>query len=83
MKSDMSDGTYATTDLYYAAYLQCAGTPMLRTDRSDSGRLTFIFDSTVVNVDELKTAWFSGRGKVSAQNYASSIKNLKHLCHMP
>lgn len=83
MKSQMSDGLYATTDLYFAAYLQCAGAPMERTDRSDSGRLTFVFDSTVVNIDELKTAWFNQSGKVSALSYASAIKNLKHLCHMP
>lgn len=73
---------YATTDLYYAAYLQCAGAPMLRTDRVGA-RLTFVFDASIVNIEELKTAWYNQSGKVSAQQYASCVKNLKHVCHMP
>lgn len=77
------DGEYATTDLYYAAYLQCAGAQMLRTDKSGTGRLSFVFDSSVVNIEALKQAWFNQSGKVSAQQYANSIKNLKHICHMP
>lgn len=77
------DGEYATTDLYYAAYLQCAGAPMLRADKSGTGRLSFVFDTGVVNIEQLKKAWLNQSGKVSAQLYANSIKNLKHMCHMP
>jgi hypothetical protein len=80
---DLPDGEYATTDLYYAAYLQCSGARMIRSDKSGSGRLTFIFDRTVVNIEELKTAWFNQSGKVVAQQYANCVKNLKHICHMP
>lgn len=82
MKNEVA-GEYATTDLYFAAYLQCAGAPMLGTDRDGNGRLTFKFDATVVNVEALKNAWFSQTGKVGAQQYANCIKNLKHICHMP
>lgn len=74
---------YNTTDLYFAAYLQAASVPMIRTDRRGNGRLVFVFDSTMSNIEELKTAWFNQSGKVSAQIYASAIKNLKHICHMP
>lgn len=82
-KNTSVDGQYATTDLYYAAYLQCAGAPMIGTEKSGSGRLTFVFNSTIVNIEELKTAWFNQTGRVSAQQYANCIKNLKHICHMP
>jgi len=74
-------GEFRTPDLYFAAYLQTAGVEMKRTDR-DGGRVYFIFDATLSNIDELKTAWFNNTGKVAAQPYAHNIKSLKSVCHM-
>lgn len=68
-------------DLYFAAYLQTAGVEMIRTDR-ENGRVYFVFDTTIANIDELKTAWFNNTGKVAAQPYAHNIKSLKSICHM-
>jgi hypothetical protein len=82
MKNEMKDDGYYTTDLYFAAYLQVAGAPMQRADRQGS-RVSFVFDCGVVNIDELRTAWFNQTGRVSALAFANAIKNLKHLCHMP
>lgn len=83
MKNEMKDdGFYYTTDLYFAAYLQVAGTQMKKSDRQ-GGRISFVFNTDVVNIEELQTAWFNQTGKVSALAYANAIKNLKHLCHMP
>jgi hypothetical protein len=82
MKNDTLNVEYSTHDLYYAAYLQTAGVRLIRTDKQGSGRLSFIFDSTMSNIEELKTAWFNQSGRVSALQYANSIKNLKHICHM-
>ncbi len=73
---------FETSDLYFAAYLQVVGTPMLRHERSGTGRVTFVFDTSVVQIDALKTAWFSQQGKVAAMPYANAIKSLKSLCHM-
>lgn len=83
MKNIENESEYTTTDLYFAAYLQAAGVSMIRTDKQGSGRLTFVFDTSTSNVEELKTAWFNQTGKVSALVYANTIKNLKHICHMP
>lgn len=77
-----AENTFSTTDLYLAAYLQCVGAQMLHPNKSSTGRLTFVFDTSIVNIEELKLAWASNQGKVSAHLYADSIKNLKHLCHM-
>lgn len=77
------EGEYDTTDLYFAAYLQVAGMPLKRTQKRGNGRLSFIFDSDVVNLEELKNAWFNNSGRVPALPYANAIKNLKHICHMP
>jgi len=83
MKTEMkTEDVYATHDLYFAAYLQVAGAHMQTTTRQSSGRVNFIFDCTVVNIEELKTAWYNQTGKVPALPYANAIKNLKHLCHL-
>jgi len=78
-----SDPEFRTSDLYFAAYLQVAGVIMSRTDRAGNGKVTFIFDTSISNVDELKNAWFSQSGKVAALPYANAIKTLKSVCHMP
>lgn len=77
-----NSGEFRTSDLYFAAYLQVAGAPMARTDRNGSGKVHFIFDTSVVNINELKNAWFNMSGKVPALPYANAIKSLKSICHM-
>ena len=77
------DNEFRTSDLYFAAYLQVAGVTMLRTDRNGNGKVSFVFDKSVSNVEELKNAWFAHTGKVPALQYANSIKTLKSICHMP
>jgi hypothetical protein len=71
----------ASADLYYSAYLQTAGVEMVRTER-DGGRVYFIFNTEVSNIEELKLAWINNSGKIAAQPYAHSIKSLKSLVHM-
>jgi len=74
---------FKTSDLYFAAYLKAAGVEMTRTDRhSEGGRILFVFDTSVSNVEELKNGWFNNTGKVVANQYAYHIKNLKSVCHM-
>jgi Domain of unknown function (DUF5659) len=80
---NQSPEEYRTSDLYFAAYLQVAGTPMVKTDRNGNGKVSFIFDTSVTNIEELKTAWFSRQGKIFALPYADAIKSLKSICHMP
>jgi hypothetical protein len=82
IKNEQKEDGYYTTDLYFAAYLQVAGAPMQKASRQN-GRVSFIFDCAIVNIEELRTAWYNQTGKVPALAYANTIKNLKHLCHMP
>lgn len=81
MKDLAKNGEFKTPDLYFAAYLQTAGVEMKRTDR-ESGRVYFVFDTSITNIDELKTGWFNNTAKVAAQPYAHAIKSLKSVCHM-
>lgn len=73
---------FRTSDLYFAAYLQVAGVQMLRTDRNGTGKVSFVFDTSIANVEELKAAWFNQSGKVPALPYANAVKSLKSVCHM-
>ncbi len=81
MKDSSKNGEFKTPDLYFAAYLQTAGVEMKRPDR-ESGRVYFVFDTSITNIDELKTGWFNNTAKVPAQPYAHAIKSLKSVCHM-
>lgn len=82
-KSFESAAEFRTSDLYFAAYLQVAGVAMARTERSSTGRVSFVFDTSVSNIDELKNAWFNQSGRVPALPFANAIKSLKSICHMP
>lgn len=73
---------YKTSDLYLAAYLQTAGVEMKTTERdTKSGKVQFVFDTSVGSIDELKAAWFANTGKVVANQFAFAIKSLKSLVH--
>jgi hypothetical protein len=77
------DGTYRSSDLYYAAYLQTAGVEMVRTERDkDASKIYFVFDTSIANIEELKQGWFNNTAKVPASLYAYNVKSLKSLCHM-
>lgn len=74
---------FKTHDLYFAAYLQVAGVPMLSPERTSSGRINFVFDQTLVNIEDLKNGWYAKTAKVVANDYSHAIKNLKSICHEP
>jgi hypothetical protein len=79
----LKDSEFRTSDLYFAAYLQVAGVSMVRTERNGQGKVSFVFDPTISNIDELKNAWFAQTGKVAGLPYANAVKALKSICHMP
>ena len=77
---------YRTSDIYFSAYLQAIGIPMVRTEteKNDSGRpkKVFIFGTnSKAETEKMKTDFFSRRGKVVAAEYANALRSLKSLCH--
>lgn len=83
MATKTKDDDFRTSDLYFAAYLQTAGVEMKKTDRDHaSGKIFFVFDTSIVNIEELKQGWFNNTAKVPANPYAYNIKTLKSVCHM-
>ncbi len=76
------DNEFRTSDLYFAAYLQTAGVEMKKTERdTDNGKIYFVFDTSICNIEELKQGWFNNTAKVPANPFAFNIKTLKSLCH--
>lgn len=73
---------FRTSDLYFAAYLKTAGVIMKRTERVDGGKVQFVFDTSIANIDELTQGWVNDTGKVSANSYAYHVRSLKSVCHM-
>jgi len=73
---------FKTSDLYFAAYLKTAGASMKRTERSEGGKVMFVFDTSIVNIEELTQGWVNDTGKVSANSFSFNIKSLKSVCHM-
>lgn len=80
-RDSQKNGEFKTPDLYFAAFLQTAGVVMKRTEK-EQGRVYFIFDATVGNIEELKMGWFNNTAKVLGQPYAHNIRSLKSVCHM-
>lgn len=78
-----TNGSYRTSDLYYAAYLKVAGVPFLDAIRDD-GRVFFMFneDETSQAMRDLRQQFFNGKGKVSALEYKQAIQTFKSLTHM-
>lgn len=81
--NSIKENEFRTSDLYFAAYLQVAGVAMTRTEKNGSGKVSFVFDPAISNIEELKNAWFAQTGKVAALPYANAVKTLKSICHMP
>ena len=81
-KTQKEGGDFRTSDLYFAAYLQVAGMPLKETEREAGGKVNFVFDTSLGNIQELRTAWFNHTGRVAALPYANAIKSLKSICHM-
>ena len=70
--------SYATADLYMAAYVEASGTPHRQIDRRDPRRVRFIFPQIE---EKLLHAWTMANALVNAVAYSNSIKKLKRLIH--
>jgi len=79
MDTQLREKEYETCDLYFAAFLQCAGCEMVKT-RKDKARLFFVFQD-LGGIQNLKQEYFSRRSKVDALGYADVIQSLKSLIH--
>lgn len=68
-----------THDIYLAAYFQVAGCEFLGR-RKQGHRVYFKFRNPGGSMEDLRTAYYAGTGKVAANAYADQIRNFKELC---
>ena len=78
----MSENTFQTADLYYAAFLRVAGVPYLDAVRGNGGRVQFVFEHPGVSVlRDLKQGYFTDRAKVSALSFVQAVRLMKTIVH--
>jgi hypothetical protein len=73
------DIEFETPDIYLAAYLKVSGCNMIRR-RKQANRIYFVFQNPAGSVKEMREAYFSGRAKVQANQFAQEIVAMKQLC---
>lgn len=71
--------TFRTTDLYFAAYCKAVGVEYLGGNRIRN-KVHFEFGGAE-REDDLRHAYFSREGSVSAADYADEIRALKSVIH--
>lgn len=79
MENKLQEKQYETCDLYFAAFLQCAGCDMVKT-RKEKSKFFFIFQD-LGGISHLRNEYFGRRSKVDALSYADRVQSLKSLLH--
>ena len=74
-----ADKEFETHDIYLAAYLKVSGCTLVRR-RKQANRVYFVFVNPAGSILDLREAFFSGQGKVSAHQYSMEIVSVKQLC---
>lgn len=69
---------YRTSNIYLAAFIMACKVP-IRDAVVDGDKVRFLFDLTYEENYQLKTEFFSGRGIVSAKQYADKLKACKEF----
>jgi hypothetical protein len=71
-----------TSDLYFAAYLQCMGCKIVQTEKENL-KCMFSFED-IQNREDLKDNYFneSKESSIPALHYANSVRSLKTFCYV-
>ena len=79
----LSDRTFKTSDLYYAAFLKTAGFNLLELKQQSNGRQKFfVFEDSSGLIRKTQTDYINGDAKVSAKDLIDNIRALKTLINM-
>lgn len=78
----MSNQQIKTSDLYFAAFLQCMGCKIVKTEK-ESAKCVFIFEDPQDRTD-LKDNYFNedAGSSIPALKYANTIRSLKTFCYV-
>jgi len=75
----MDVGDYETHDIYLAAYFKIAGCEMSGRHKVGN-RWYFKFSNPAGPMQDIREAYYSGKGQVPAVRFAQEIQNMKELC---
>ncbi len=72
-----------TSDLYFAAFLQCIGCKIIATEKEGKNKNVFTFDNKE-NRENLREAYINEdlTSNVPALKYANNIRSLKTYCYI-
>lgn len=78
----MPNMTIKTSDLYFAAFLQCVGCKVVKTDKEGT-KTIFTFEDEKNRAD-LKDIYFneSSDSMIPALKYSNTIRSLKTCCYV-
>lgn len=68
---------YATSDLYFSAYLQASGFKLLEI-RPNGTRKVMVFEMSIEEGEKETTGYYNGE-EINAVDYANHIKNIKNM----
>jgi len=79
--------TYATSDIYFAAYLGALDIPLeLAEPKEDRGsghkKMIFHFKVPSKDIQRLKSSFFGGAGTVKVQKFVQQLRSLKSMCYV-
>jgi len=80
MTNLQSQEEYETHDIYLAAYLKCCGCQYIGRRQDRNGRRWWFKFSNPVGFSDLREAYYSGKGMVSAKVFGDQIQAMKELC---
>lgn len=78
---NITQKTFSTNDLYYAAFLKTAGFGLSEI-KTDKGKKYFVFEDSSGLILKAQTDYVNGVSKVSAKDLIDNIRALKTLINM-
>jgi hypothetical protein len=79
MTNPLEQDKYETHDIYLAAYFKISGCKMSNRYRQGR-RWFFVFENPGGTMRDMREAYYSGNGQVTAKQFADEIIAMKQLC---
>ena len=84
VSNDSKSRLYRTSDIYFSAFLESVGVPLVTTEvgkSADGGRkVVFLFSLSESDLIRLRSLFFGGTGTVKARLFVDNLKSLKQMC---
>ena len=83
--SDTKSKLFRSSDIYFSAFLESIGIPLVTTEVGKSGdgsrKVVFVFSLSESDHIRLRSLYFGGTGTVRARLFVDNLKNLKQMIY--